>query len=69
MEYIVKASELYQLAKEIINDGMDYVEISLNEAGSEFPACVGFSAGRKNNLDGWENYDDLDVIDPWSDKT
>lgn len=69
MEYIVKASELYQLAKEIINDGMDYVEISLIEADSESPACVSFSAGRKNDLDGWEDYDYLDVTDPWSDKT
>lgn len=62
MRYIVSASDLYQKAKEIINDGMDYVEISLMEPDDDLPAAVHFQAWKKNaNCD--EDYEEIDVVD------
>ena len=52
MKYIVNASELYRLTKEIVNDGMDYVEISLMEPDDDLPAAVHFEAARKSGLEG-----------------
>ncbi len=31
MDYIVKTSDLLKVAKELVEEGMDYVEISLSE--------------------------------------
>lgn len=64
MKYIVNASELYRLTKEIVNDGMDYVEISLMEPDDDLPAAVHFEAARKAGLEGWEDYEDLEVVNP-----
>lgn len=68
MDYIVKASDLYARAKEIINSGMDYVEISLAESSGELPAAVCFSAATAGQLDGWEDFDEIEVTDPWDSK-
>lgn len=63
MNYIVSASELYRLSKEILNDGMDYVEISLSEPDDDLPAAVCFSAAKAASLEGWEDYEELTVLD------
>ena len=65
MEYIITASELYQKAKEILNDGMDYVVITLQEPDNSvpdfpLPAAVGFEAFKKNG-DDRVNYEEIDV--------
>lgn len=45
MEHItISVSELYQKAKEMLNDGMDYVEIGIDEADDELPPAVYFQA-------------------------
>lgn len=62
MKYVVSASELYRLAEEIVNDGMDYVEITLMEPDEELPAAVHFEAVRKAGLEIWEDYEELEVV-------
>lgn len=62
MKYVVSASELYRLAEEIVNDGMDYVEITLMEPDEELPAAVHFEAARKAGLEIWEDYEELEVV-------
>ena len=66
MYYIISASELYQKAKEILKDGMDFVEISLFEPDEEFdiPAGVHFEAFKKASPYEHIDYEDIDVIDP-----
>ncbi len=68
MRYIVPASELYQKAKEILNDGMDYVEISFMEPDEEddLPAAIHFEAFKKSSY-GSVNYEEVDVIVPEDD--
>lgn len=65
MRYIISAAELFRKAEEILNDGMDYVEISLLEPDEEdeIPAGVHFEAFRKGSY-GSVNYEEVDVIDP-----
>jgi len=67
MRYIVPVSELYEKIKEILEDGMDYVEVSLMEPDEEdeIPAGVHFEAFRKNSY-GSVNYEEVDVVDPES---
>ena len=67
MRYIVPVSELYEKIKEILDDGMDYVEVSLMEPDEEdeIPAGVHFEAFRKTSY-GSVNYEEVDVIDPES---
>lgn len=62
MEYTVKTSDLYQRAKEMLNDGMTYVTISLNPPDGDLPACVSFSAWQEAYPEEQTDYDDLDVI-------
>lgn len=65
MRYIVPVPELYEKIREILNDGMDFVEISLLEPDDEdeIPAGVHFEAFRKGSY-GSVNYEEVDVIDP-----
>lgn len=65
MDYIVKTSDLLKAAKELVEEGMDYVEISLFEPDEELPAMVSFCATEAGELDGWTDFDDLEVIDPF----
>lgn len=50
MEVTVSTSELYQLAKAMLNDGMDYVKVSILEADEEdqIPASLNFSASKRS---------------------
>ena len=65
MKYIIPASELYQKAKEILNDGMEFVEISFMEPDEEddLPAAVHFEAYRASDF-GSTDYEEIDVVDP-----
>ena len=68
MEYIIKVSELYQKAKEMLNDGMDYVEISLCEPDTTdpddpLPASVHFEAFKKTSSFEGVDYEDIEVAD------
>lgn len=67
MEYVISASELYQRAKEILNAGMDYVEISLCEPDDSYPddplpASVHFEAFKKSTPFEAVIFDDIDVV-------
>lgn len=64
MNITVEVSELYQLAKEMLNDGMDYVKISYMEADKEegLPACLHFDASRKSNPAEGIDYKELEDI-------
>ena len=81
MDYIVKTSDLLKVAKELVEEGMDYVEISLSEPDEELPAMVSFCAAEAGELDGPLRLDggdradlgggefhDLEVVDPWAEK-
>ena len=68
MDYIVKTSDLLKVAKELVEEGMDYVEISLSEPDEELPAMVSFCATEAGELDGWTDFDDLEVVNPWAEK-
>lgn len=49
---VVKVSDLYQMAKELSEKKMDYVQLSLLEADNELPACASFNAisGSENEI-------------------
>lgn len=68
MDYIVKTSDLLKVAKELVEEGMDYVEISLSEPDEELPAMVSFCAAEVGELDGWTDFDELEVVNPWAEK-
>ena len=62
MRYIVPVPELYEKIKEILDDGMDYVEVSLMEPDDDLPAAVHFTAW-KRNADHDEDYEEVEVVD------
>lgn len=49
MTITVSVSELYELSKAMLNDGMDTVEVSMMEADEEdqLPPCLHFVASKK----------------------
>ena len=66
MDFIVSASALFQRAKEMLNDGMDYVVISLVEPDNSvpndpLPASVHFEAFKASEPEMWIDYEDIDV--------
>ena len=68
MDYIISASELYQKAKEILNDGMDYVAISFMEpdeidTDDPLPAAVHFDAFKKSTPEAWIDFEEINVVD------
>lgn len=72
MEYVISASELYQRAKEILNAGMDFVEISLCEPDDSvpddpLPASVHFDAFRKSTPFEVIDFEDIDVVSDTTD--
>lgn len=67
MQYIIRASDLYQKAKEILNSGMAYVSISLFEPDNTdpddpLPACVHFSAFAEQMPGAFVDFEDIDVV-------
>ncbi len=68
MEFIISASELFQKAKEILNDGMDRVIIDLCEEDTTLPddpvpACVSFHAFKSSAPHPITDYDEIYVVD------
>lgn len=64
MNVTVKVSDLYKLSKEMLNDGMDYVEVSILEPDPEddFPVCLHFEASKAAEPEVGIDYEDLDDI-------
>lgn len=48
---VVSASELYQWAKEILNCGMDFVEVSIIDDPADPPAAMFFDAWKESAPD------------------
>ena len=71
MNYVVKASELYQRVKEMVDDGMDYVCIDLLEPDNSDPDCpipasVHFEAFKSETTFEWVDYEYVDVTDSFN---
>jgi len=49
MGVTVSVSELYQLAKDMLNDGMDYVEVTFieHDEDEEIPSSLNFEASKR----------------------
>ncbi len=64
MTVTVKVSDLYKLAKEMLNDGMDYVEISILEPDqdNDLPASLHFDASKASFPEMGVDYEELDDI-------
>lgn len=58
----VSASELFQRAKEMLNDGNTHVTITLVEPDEELPASVSFEAWKAGS-DYSVGYDSIESID------
>ena len=66
MDYVIKADELYRMAKEILNDGMDFVHISFLEGDDSdpddiLPDALKFDASKKGSY-GLVDYDSIDLV-------
>ncbi|MBU5627744.1 hypothetical protein KQI82_12570 [Oscillibacter sp. MSJ-2] len=64
-EITISVKELYQKAKDMMDDGMEFVTLSLfepdNSAG--IPAWVGFVAGSPDLSSGID-YEDIESVEP-----
>lgn len=61
----VKVSELYNLAKQLKNDGMDFVEVSIvqdDSTSAPLPDCLNFSAFSEKMPEAFFDYDCIDGI-------
>ena len=59
----VSVKELFEMASDLKNDGMDFVEISLQEADEDVPASLEFEAWSKSDPDCGVNYEGIDQIE------
>lgn len=57
---VVSVSALYQKAKELLNDGMDFAEIYISGADNEIPAALCFDAWQKCDL-GAADYGEIEA--------
>lgn len=64
MKVTVSVSDLYKLAKDMLNDGMDYVEISFIEQDEddEIPPSLNFEASKRTESFMGIDYGFLDDI-------
>lgn len=58
---VISASELFQRAKEILNDGNTHVEIQFIESDGEMPDSIGFEAWRSGS-DFGVGYDPIESL-------
>lgn len=58
---VVSVSALYQKAKEMLNDGMDFTEIYISDADEDIPAALCFDAWQKCDL-GAADYDEIEAV-------
>lgn len=66
-EYIISVHELHERVKEMLDEGMDFVEISFIEADNSdpedpIPACVHFEAFSKKQPEFGVDFEDIDVV-------
>lgn len=69
MGYIVRASDLFQMAKEVLNSGAKYVELEYLEEDRTDPAdpippSINFSALDNHNYRVFYDFEDIDVLSP-----
>ena len=74
MEFVIDASELFQKAKEMLNDGKNRVIIDLLEEDTTLPddptpPCVAFSAFNTRTPFEVVDYDEIYVVDSTSTET
>lgn len=64
MHVTVKVRDLFNLAKEMLDDGMDYVEVSILGPEPEFdcPASLHFDASKASMPEMGVDYEELDDI-------
>ncbi len=63
----VKVSDLWEKVRQMKNDGMDKVTITLFEPEDDFPASMGFVAVKKPDITDYEasaewDYEDIDAV-------
>lgn len=63
MDKIISVSELYELAKEMRDDGMKYVSLSFMEPEDDMPAAIHFEAAKKDLLSGWVDFEEIKIVD------
>lgn len=71
MDYVVSAKELYAKIKEILDDGMDYVAVSLLETDDTdpddpIPAGIHFDAFRAETPFQWIDYEEVETSTSFS---
>ena len=71
MDYVVSASELYRKIQEIVDDGMDYVSVSLLEPDNSDPDCpipasIHFEAFKSETDFEWVDYEEVEVSDSFN---
>ena len=59
---LIKVSDLLAKARELSQDGIEYVELSLLEADGELPACVCFNA-YSATVDSCIDYEEINAVD------
>ena len=66
MEISVSVIELYDRLKEMVEDGMDFVTVSVVEADEDVgdPACLMFEAWSKEKAFMGVQYDSVDAVSP-----
>lgn len=62
MPIIVNPAELLSKIQEIVDDGMDFVEINYLEADDDAPACLWFEAWKRND-DCSIAYEEVEAVD------
>lgn len=67
IDYTLDASELYQMAKDIINSGCTQVTLTLLEADASdpedpIPPCVSFKASTPREPDAYVDFGELDCV-------
>lgn len=63
MRITVSVSALYQKAKEMLNDGMDYVDIFISDEDEELPPAIFFSAWTKRAPEMAVDYDVIEAAE------
>ena len=63
----IYVDSLVQKAKEMQEDGMDYVEISLFEDTIDIPAFASFSGLQEDMPNMYNDYEDIEAVKPWND--
>ena len=62
----IDVKELFTRIKEIYDDGMDIVDLTILEAdefdGEELPVCIALTACKRDNTSIWADYEEIDEV-------